>query len=75
MTCLTVPRTNNRGRKGLPIELDQKKRDKVIKMSFSLDSVPASLDAIVIGSGIGGLSVAAILAKAGKKVPNQHLYL
>ncbi len=30
--------------------------------------VPEELDAIVIGSGIGGLSVAAILSKAGWKV-------
>jgi all-trans-retinol 13,14-reductase len=30
--------------------------------------VPENLDAIIIGSGIGGLSTAALLAKAGKKV-------
>lgn len=33
-----------------------------------MDKVPEDLDAIVIGSGIGGLSSAAILAKAGRKV-------
>ncbi|KAF0301503.1 All-trans-retinol 13,14-reductase [Amphibalanus amphitrite] len=36
--------------------------------AFSADRVPSDLDAIVIGSGIGGLSVAAIMAKAGKRV-------
>jgi len=51
-----------------PRELDQKKRDKVIKNGFSVDKVPQNLDAIVIGSGIGGLTTAATLAKAGKKV-------
>ncbi|XP_056153590.1 inactive all-trans-retinol 13,14-reductase [Lampris incognitus] len=51
-----------------PRELDQKKRDKVIKQGFSLDRVPQDLDVIVIGSGIGGLTAAATLAKAGKKV-------
>ena len=30
--------------------------------------MPENLDAIVIGSGIGGLSVAALLSRAGKKV-------
>lgn len=35
---------------------------------FSLDKVPQDLDVIVIGSGIGGLTAAATLAKAGKKV-------
>ncbi|KAG0715457.1 putative all-trans-retinol 13,14-reductase [Chionoecetes opilio] len=51
-----------------PKILDQKKRDAVLKQGFSEDKVPKDLDAIVIGSGIGGLSSAAILAKAGKKV-------
>ena len=36
--------------------------------AFSADRVPADLDAVVIGSGIGGLCVAAIMAKAGKRV-------
>uniref|UniRef100_A0A4W3HGQ7 Retinol saturase, tandem duplicate 2 n=1 Tax=Callorhinchus milii TaxID=7868 RepID=A0A4W3HGQ7_CALMI len=35
---------------------------------FTLNKVPENLDAIVIGSGIGGLGAAAILAKAGKRV-------
>jgi all-trans-retinol 13,14-reductase len=30
--------------------------------------VPENLDAIVIGSGIGGLSIAALLAKQGRRV-------
>ena len=32
------------------------------------DKVPDNLDAIVIGSGIGGLSVAALLSKVGQRV-------
>ena len=36
--------------------------------AFSADRVPAELDAVVIGSGIGGLCVAAIMAKSGKRV-------
>ncbi|XP_034050553.1 inactive all-trans-retinol 13,14-reductase [Thalassophryne amazonica] len=51
-----------------PREFDQKKRDKVIKQGFSLEKVPQNLNVIVIGSGIGGLTAAATLAKAGKKV-------
>ncbi|XP_030195584.1 inactive all-trans-retinol 13,14-reductase [Gadus morhua] len=51
-----------------PREFDQKKRDRVIKQGFSVDRVPENLDVIVIGSGIGGLTVAATLAKAGRKV-------
>ncbi|KAJ0016162.1 hypothetical protein NQD34_014452 [Periophthalmus magnuspinnatus] len=51
-----------------PREFDQRKRDKVIKQGFSVDRVPQDLDVIVIGSGIGGLTAGATLAKAGKKV-------
>uniref|UniRef100_W5N6B4 Amine oxidase domain-containing protein n=1 Tax=Lepisosteus oculatus TaxID=7918 RepID=W5N6B4_LEPOC len=51
-----------------PLVTDQKQRDKVLKQGFSADRVPAELDAVVIGSGIGGLTAAAVLAKAGKRV-------
>ena len=51
-----------------PLVLDQGERDKVIKQGFVARKVPENLDAIVIGSGIGGLCSAALLAKAGKKV-------
>ncbi|XP_007233620.2 inactive all-trans-retinol 13,14-reductase [Astyanax mexicanus] len=51
-----------------PMELDQKKRDKVLKQGFTREKVPQNLDAIVIGSGIGGMTAAATIAKLGKKV-------
>lgn len=35
---------------------------------FSAQRVPDQLDAVVIGSGVGGLAVAATLAKAGRRV-------
>merc|ERR1719367_431929 len=47
---------------------DQKKRDAVIKQGFSKEKIPTDLDAILIGSGIGSLTTASIMAKAGKKV-------
>ncbi|XP_066485196.1 all-trans-retinol 13,14-reductase [Tiliqua scincoides] len=47
---------------------DPEARKRVLKRAFNADRVPPNLDAVVIGSGIGGLSVAAILAKAGKRV-------
>lgn len=50
------------------METSQKDRDKVLKQSFSPDKIPPKLDGIVIGSGIGGLTVAAILSKVGKKI-------
>ena len=38
------------------------------KVGFSAKAVPDEVDAIVIGSGIGGLTAAGLLAKEGKKV-------
>ena len=51
-----------------PYIIDQKKRDAVLKQTFAINKVPTHLDAIVIGSGIGGMTTAAILAKSGKSV-------
>ncbi|XP_070565727.1 all-trans-retinol 13,14-reductase-like [Ptychodera flava] len=51
-----------------PLVTDHSARDAVLKQGFAVKKVPDDLDAIVIGSGIGGLSVAALLARTGKKV-------
>ena len=39
-----------------PYIVDQRKRDEILKQSFSPDKVPDQLDAIIIGSGIGGMA-------------------
>ncbi|XP_077118925.1 all-trans-retinol 13,14-reductase [Ranitomeya variabilis] len=51
-----------------PVVFDKAMKRKVIKNAFSPEKVPDKLDAIVIGSGIGGQGVAALLARAGKRV-------
>ncbi|XP_063997247.1 all-trans-retinol 13,14-reductase isoform X2 [Pogoniulus pusillus] len=51
-----------------PLVTDKAVRRTVVKTVFSADKVPAELDAIVIGSGIGGLAAATLLAKVGKRV-------
>ncbi|GAA6091865.1 inactive all-trans-retinol 13,14-reductase-like [Tachysurus ichikawai] len=51
-----------------PLEMDQKERSKILKQGFRTEKVPENLDAIVIGSGIGGMTAAATLAKLGKRV-------
>jgi len=51
-----------------PLVTDHAIRDRVLKQGFHQKRIPERVDAIVIGSGIGGLSVASILAKTGKSV-------
>ncbi|XP_003964437.1 all-trans-retinol 13,14-reductase-like [Takifugu rubripes] len=51
-----------------PLVTDKKQRDDRLKKGFRVDRVPEALDAIIIGSGVGGLTAAALLAKAGKRV-------
>ncbi|CAJ1076264.1 all-trans-retinol 13%2C14-reductase [Xyrichtys novacula] len=47
---------------------DRKEKNKVLKQGFLASKVPTDLDAVIIGSGIGGLGLAVLLAKVGKKV-------
>ncbi|PVD31233.1 hypothetical protein C0Q70_06645 [Pomacea canaliculata] len=51
-----------------PLVTDPHARDAVLKQRFKQNKVPDNLDAIVIGSGAGGLTAAILLAKAGKRV-------
>ncbi|KAJ8344853.1 hypothetical protein SKAU_G00290460 [Synaphobranchus kaupii] len=51
-----------------PLVTDKKEKKKVLKQGFLASKVPENLDAIVIGSGIGGLGLAVLLAKVGKRV-------
>nr|XP_057905052.1 all-trans-retinol 13,14-reductase [Doryrhamphus excisus] len=51
-----------------PMVLNRKEKNKVLKQGFLASKVPDNLDAVVVGSGIGGLALAAMLAKVGKKV-------
>uniref|UniRef100_A0A3P9H3Y2 All-trans-retinol 13,14-reductase n=1 Tax=Oryzias latipes TaxID=8090 RepID=A0A3P9H3Y2_ORYLA len=47
---------------------DKKEKNKVLKQGFMASKVPENLDAIIIGSGVGGLGLAVLLAKVGKRV-------
>ncbi|KAJ4932534.1 hypothetical protein JOQ06_010952 [Pogonophryne albipinna] len=47
---------------------DRKEKNKVLKQGFLTSKVPENLDAVIIGSGIGGLGLAVLMAKVGKKV-------
>ncbi|XP_068444593.1 all-trans-retinol 13,14-reductase-like [Clinocottus analis] len=51
-----------------PLVTDCRQRDDRLKRGFRADRVPVALDAVVIGSGVGGLTAAALLSKAGKRV-------
>lgn len=44
------------------------KKDRLLQKEYDSNEVPDNVDVIVIGSGIGGLTAAAVLAKLGKKV-------
>ncbi|XP_023348959.1 putative all-trans-retinol 13,14-reductase isoform X2 [Eurytemora carolleeae] len=55
-------------KKRKPYVHDQKKRNEILCQGFSKDKIPSDLDAIIVGSGIGGLTTAALLAKSGKRV-------
>ncbi|KAM8723172.1 all-trans-retinol 13,14-reductase-like [Acanthopagrus schlegelii] len=51
-----------------PLVTDSRQRDERLRRGFRVDRVPPALDAVVIGSGVGGLTAAALLSKAGKRV-------
>lgn len=51
-----------------PYISDRAQRDIILKQGFSAAKVPQDLDVVVIGSGIGGLTTALLLARAGKRV-------
>ena len=51
-----------------PMTFDRTKRKLLLKKPFRADLVPDDLDAIIIGSGIGGLTCAGLLARCGKRV-------
>ncbi|KAL7534870.1 hypothetical protein ACHAXR_006135 [Thalassiosira sp. AJA248-18] len=62
--CLVVYRSWTRKARCPHAEIS----DDPVKQGFSMKKIPPNLDVIVIGSGIGGLTTAAILAKEGKRV-------
>lgn len=41
---------------------------KLLFLEFKPEKVPENLDAIIIGSGMGGMSAGVLLSRAGKRV-------
>ncbi|CAE7681432.1 retsat, partial [Symbiodinium microadriaticum] len=55
----------------MPYVFDQRRRDNILKNGYTekkLQQIGTDFDAIVIGSGIGGLVAASLLARTGKRV-------
>ena len=51
-----------------PLVTDKNERKAVLKRPFNPNLVPCDIDAIIVGSGIGGLSCAGLLSRSGKRV-------
>ena len=58
-----------------PYITDQRKRDDILKQSFAPEKVPQDLDAIIIGSGIGGMSTGKYLVLRGKNLVKLQIKL
>nr|CAB3265527.1 all-trans-retinol 13,14-reductase [Phallusia mammillata] len=50
------------------LQTDKKVRNATIKKGLRPELIPSNIDAIIIGSGMGGLTCAGMLARAGKRV-------
>ena len=60
---------STRKAKALARESSSKRQDRaLIRKKFSEKHIPKDIDTIIIGSGMGGLSCAAILSRLGRKV-------